>query len=119
MKLAWIKSTVLTLGISAAIPVMSQADDWRDSHRDRDRDFHHVHHDDDRIIVRDVSLREVPGRVLDRVDDYRHGRGIERAQYVRDRDHVFFQFRIEDRRHGDFTLRIEPDGHLSARIDPR
>jgi hypothetical protein len=113
MKLKWITSAALALGVSTAIPGLVKADDWRDWRRDRD---YHYRHDEDRVIVRDISLRDVPDRVLDRVNDYRHGRRIEWAQWVRDRDHVFYQFRIEDRRNGDFTLQIDPDGHVFARI---
>jgi hypothetical protein len=144
MKLAWITSAALALGVSAAIPTMTKADErYRDrdsdrfSRRDverheyRDRDFRDRDFRDrdirDRevIVVREVptvcvdtvSFCDVPSRVQDRVNEYRHGRGIQLSQRVSDQGRTFYQFSICDTQHGDFTLQIEPSGHLFARLD--
>jgi hypothetical protein len=64
--------------------------------------------------VRSVELCDIPSRVLDRVNDYRHGRRIESAQVSCIEGRDVYQFRIEDR-NGDFRLDIEPSGHLLGR----
>ena len=70
-----------------------------------------------RTLVQDVALCDVPRCVADRVNEYRHGRGIQSGQKICENGHDFYQFRICDARHGDFTLQIEPSGHLFARLD--
>lgn len=128
MRYALIASAVLSLGISAVIPSVAKAEEWRheyesdrsqrhdecrdDRHEDRREDRHR-----DRNCVEDLSIRDLPGRVLDRVDEYRHGRRIESAQLVREDDRAFFRVRIDDRDHGDFYLELASDGHLLRRVN--
>ncbi len=130
MRFSLIASAVLGLGVSAAVPSMAKADEWRHDYRsDREvchprQEYREEHRQEvrqevrrDRNCVEDVSIRDLPGRVLDRVDDYRHGRPIEFAQLVRDEDRSFFRVRIDDRDHGDFYLEVAPDGHLLRRVN--
>jgi hypothetical protein len=110
-------SALLSLGVSAAVPSLAKADRW-------DRDWDHdrrEHHDEwrhaERVRIEDIDRDDVPRRVMDRVNDYRHGRRIERIQYVRDDDRVFYRFLIDDRDHGDFFLDIDPYGHVIGRFN--
>src|ERR1043166_6427150 len=113
MKFAWIGSAALALGVSAAIPSMTQAAPWRDrddvryredaryrdryDHRDRDyRDYRANDRDDCRDFDVEVSLRDVPGAVLATADCERHGNRIESVQYVRRDGKLFYRLRIDD-----------------------
>jgi hypothetical protein len=109
--------------------------DYRDYRRDYDRDYGRDYSPDygrdyarDREIIRervvvqdrvvqDLNFCDVPGRVQDRANDYRHGRRIQFAQRVEDCGRTYYQVGICDREHGDFTLQIEQSGHLVARIN--
>ena len=143
MKLGMMTSVALALGFSMATPMMTKANDWhRDSDNDRychldrdsDRYSHREYREEDRheyrerqeserpvyrerTTARDVALCDVTERAMDRVNEYRHGRRIQSVQLVCDNGRDFYQFRIDDDRHGDFTLQIEPNGHLFSRID--
>lgn len=115
MRQGLLASAILGLGFAMVVPATARADDWR-RYRDDDRgDWRRVERRD---CVEDVAMCDVPGRVRDRVNDYRHGRRIEGAQLVReDGASAFYRFRIDDRRHGDFYLDIAPDGHVLGRIN--
>jgi len=112
MKLAWITSAALSLGVSAAVPQFAAADNWwgrdhvRYDHRD---DWRH-----DREFDRDISIREVPDRVMDTADRERRGRRIESVQFVRRDGREFYRFRIDDpgRHDRDMDVRVAPDGRL-------
>lgn len=128
MRYGLIASAVLSLGFSAVIPSVAKAGDWRHDHESDRSERHDERCDDrredrredrhrDRNCVEDLSIRDLPGRVLDRVDDYRHGRRIESAQLVHDEDRAFFRVRIDDRDHGDFYLELASDGHLLRRVN--
>ena len=115
MRKGFIAASLLSLGMSAVLPSVVRADDWHHWH-DRD-EVRSERHDRDRDYAEDVSLREIPGRVMDRVDDYRHGRRIEYARLVHERDREFYRFRIDDRDHGDFYLDVDRDGHVIRRVN--
>ena len=123
MKLAWIGSAVLALGVSAAIPSFASADSWR-RHDDRGRDRHerrdYDRHDDHvryepRVIDfdRDISLREVPRNVMETVNCEIRGR-IEGVQYVHRDGKYFYRFEVDgDRYRGaDASVRIGANGRL-------
>jgi hypothetical protein len=131
MKLAWIGSAALALGVSAAVPSLTQAAPWRDrddvryredarfrdryDHRDRDyRDSRVSDRDDCRDFDVDVSLRDVPRAVLATADCERHGNRIESVQYVRRDGKLFYRVRLDDPgpRDRDVNLRIQPGGRL-------
>jgi hypothetical protein len=65
--------------------------------------------------ARRVELCDVPPCVLDRVNDYRHGRRIQCAEVVCQDGRDVYQFRIDDDRAGDFRLDIAGNGHLIGR----
>ena len=134
MRHEFISATVLSLGIAAAIPSVAMADDDRRDRSDRDRtDRREVDRGDrDRIEHREIDRRdegrrrdyssevdldEVPRRVMDRVNDYRHGRRIEYAKSVHADGRDFYRFRIDDRDHGDFYLDIDYDGQVIRRVN--
>src|SRR5256885_130831 len=102
------------LGLSVMATSSAKADHYvRD--RDYDRTYREERRRDDVYRserVERLDVRDLPGRVRDRVDDYRHGRPIEFVEYVRGDGESFYRFRIDDRRHGDFYLEIAPNGHL-------
>jgi hypothetical protein len=127
MKLAWIGSAVLALGVSAAVPTFARAD-YRHEDRDHDRyerrdyDRHDDHfRDDDRFrhddryrdFDHDVSLRDVPRNVMETFNCEIHGR-IERVQYVHRDGKFFYRFEVDgDRRYeGDSSVRIGANGRL-------
>lgn len=120
MRYGLMTSLVLSLGVSAAIPSLAKAheicrDDESnrgDRYEDRREDRHR-----DRNYIEDLSIRDLPGRVLDRVDEYRHGRRIEAAQLVHEEDNAFYRVRIDDRDHGDFYLEVASNGHLLRRVN--
>jgi len=135
MKLAWIGSAALALGVSSAVPSLAQAAPRRDrddvryredaryrdqyDHRDRDvRDYRDVRVSDRADDCRDfdvnVSLRDVPRAVLATADCERHGNRIESVQYVRRDGKLFYRVRLDDPgpRDRDVNLRIQPGGRL-------
>jgi hypothetical protein len=122
MKLAWIGSAALALGVSAVVPSITQAAPWRDRddarYRDRydhrDRDYRVIDRDDYRDFDVDVSLRDVPPAVLATADCERHGNRIESVQYVRRDGKLFYRVRLDDPspRDRDVNLRIQPGGRL-------
>jgi len=128
MKLAWIGSAALALGVSAAIPSFASADGWRHDDRDRHdrRDRVEVRHVEVRHVPevrvrverdydfdRDISLRDVPGNVLDTLNCEVHGR-IDGVQYVHRDGKFFYRFEVDgDRRAGaDASVRIGANGRL-------
>jgi hypothetical protein len=130
MKCKTLACALLGLGMTAMAPVCAHADDWR-----RDRDYEYRHDDwrrDDwrerdewrrREAIRHehwaepIDMREVPERVRDRVNDYRHNRHIESIRLVHDHGEHYYSFRINGPRYGDFYLDIAPDGHVIRRIN--
>src|SRR5258708_28083879 len=94
-----IATTVLGLGMAAMAPMSVKADDWR---RDRDDWRSHDEIRRERHWAETIDARDVPDRVRDRVDDYRHGRRIESARLVHDHGDIYYSFRINDNPHGDF-----------------
>ena len=135
MKLAWLGSAALALGVSAVVPSMTQAAPWRGDrddvryrddarfrdrydHRDRDyrdyRDYRVSDRDDCRDFDVNVSLRDVPRAVLATADCERHGNRIESVQYVRRDGKLFYRVRLDDPspRDRDVNLRIQPGGRL-------
>jgi hypothetical protein len=134
MKLRWIATAALALTVSAALPTVAQADDYRGRdryedarHRDRyerdrgyDRLDHH-RHDHDRGHVRyqrefdvDIPLREVPRNVMETANYERRGYRIEAVQHVFRDGKFFYRFRIDDpgRRDRDMNIRIAANGRL-------
>ena len=130
MKLAWIGSAALALGVSAAIPSFASADGWRHDDHDRydrrDRiEVRHVevrHVPDVRIRIddrddcdfdRDISLRDVPRNVLDTLNCEVRG-GIGEVQYVHRDGKYFYRFQIDrdGRRGADESVRIGANGRL-------
>jgi hypothetical protein len=130
MKLAWIGSAALALGVSAAIPSFASADGWRhgDDHGRYDRrDRVEVRHvevrhvpeirvridDRDYDFDRDISLREVPRNVLDTLNCEVHGR-IGEVQYVHRDGKYFYRFQVDSdgRRGADASVRIGENGRL-------
>jgi hypothetical protein len=133
MKLAWLGSAALALGVSAIAPSLTQAAPWRGDrddvryredarfrdrydHRDRDyRDYRVSDRADDcRDFDVNVSLRDVPRAVLATADCERHGNRIESVQYVRRDGKLFYRVRLDDPspRDRDVNLRIQPGGRL-------
>jgi hypothetical protein len=132
MKLAWLGSAALALGVSAVVPSMTQAAPWRGDrddvryrddaryrdrydHRDREyRDYRVNDRDDCRDFDVEVSLRDVPRAVLATADCERHGNRIESVQYVRRDGKLFYRVRLDDPgpRDRDLNLRIQPGGRL-------
>lgn len=125
MKLAWIGSAVLALGVSAAVPGFAHADSWRHDDRGHDRyeqdrreherrDYDHARYEP-RVIDfdRDISLREVPRNVMETVNCEVHGR-IEGVQYVHRDGKFFYRFEVDgDRYRGaDASVRIGANGRL-------
>ena len=128
MRFSILISAALSLGLTAFIPTAAKADDY--NHCDRHGRGHvrvvEVRHQDewrhenwhrDNDFVDEIGMREVPDRVQDRVNDYRHGRAIEYVQLVHHDGDTFYRFRIDDRREGDFYLHIAPSGHLITRVN--
>ena len=129
MKLAWIGSAALALGVSAAIPTFASADSWhRDNGRvqvrvervrvDHDRDYRGYDdrfRDDERFrdFDRDISLRDVPRNVLDTLNCEVHGR-IGEVQYVHRDGKFFYRFQVDSdgRRGADASVRIGENGRL-------
>jgi hypothetical protein len=119
MKTTLISSAILGLGVSLFAAPAAHADPYS-----RDRDHERVYREDYRHegyrserFNESVDWRDLPGRVRDRADDYRHGRSIESIRYIREDGEPFYRFRIDDRRHGDFYIDIAPNGHLLGRLD--
>jgi hypothetical protein len=124
MKLAWIGSAALALGVSAAIPSFASADSWR-----RDDGRSHVRYERDRRVdvrierVRvddrfrdfdqDISLRDVPRNVIDTLNCESHG-AIGAVQYVHRDGKFFYRFQVDrdGRRGADASVRIGANGHL-------
>jgi len=107
----FLATAVLTLGTTAMIAAPAMAD-WRHDHRyypptryersDRwGRDFDY-----------NISLREVPRRVLDTLADVSRGRPVESIQYVRRDGRTFYRFRVDRRHDTDLSFRISPDGRV-------
>ena len=111
MKMTSISSAALGLGISLFGATAAHAD-----HYSRDRYDDRAYRRSERFDE-SVDWRDLPGRVRDRVDDYRHGRSIESIRYVREDGESFYRFRIDDRRRGDFYIDIAPNGHLLGRLE--
>jgi len=122
MKLAWIGSAVLALGVSAVVPSFASADSWRHDDRGRDRyerrdndrhDDHFRYDERSRDFDYDISLRDVPRNVMDTFNCEIHGR-IERVQYVHRDGKYFYRFEVDgDRRYeGDASVRIGANGRL-------
>ncbi len=119
MRYSLMTSAILGLGVSLLATSSAKAD-----HNVRDRAYDRSYPEERRRddvyrserTVERTDVRDVPGRVRDRVDDYRHGRPIEFVEYVRGDGESFYRFRIDDR-HGDFYLEIAPNGHLLRRVD--
>ena len=129
MKLAWIGSAALALGVSAAIPSFASADSWRHDDHDRydrrDRvevrrvEVRHIPEVrvriDDRAydFDRDISLRDVPGNVLNTLNCEVHGR-IGEVQYVHRDGKFFYRFQVDSdgRRGADASVRIGENGRL-------
>ena len=124
MKLAWIGSAALALGVSAAIPSFASADSWRrdgDRYHERYQRDRHVevrferYRDDDRFRDFDesISLREVPRNVLDTLNCEVHGR-IGEVQYVHRDGKFFYRFQVDSdgRRGADESVRIGANGRL-------
>jgi hypothetical protein len=129
MKLAWIGSAALALGVSAAIPSFASADWRRDNGRvearierdrfDHDRDYRR--YDGDRFrdnyrfrdFDRDISLRDVPRNVLDTLNCEVHGR-IGEVQFVHRDGKFFYRFQVDSdgRRGADASVRIGENGRL-------
>ena len=137
MKLRWMTSAALALGVVSVIPTFAKADNWRND-RDRNDRYENVRRDDwrrdryedhrriERDFDVDVPLREVPRAALDVADYERHGRRIEAVQYVFRDGKYFYRFRIDDpgRHDRDVNLRVTPGGRLltieeAAQCDPR
>ena len=124
MKLAWIGSAALALGVSAAIPSFASADSWRRgddrSHVRYERDRHvevrvERYRDDDRFrdFDQDISLRDVPRNVLDTLNCEVHGR-VGEVQYVHRDGKFFYRFQVDSdgRRGADASVRIGANGRL-------
>ena len=124
MKLAWIGSAALALGVSAAIPSFASADSWRRnddrSHVRYERDRHvevrvERYRDDDRFrdFDQDISLRDVPRNVIDTLNCEVHGR-IGEVQYVHRDGKFFYRFQVDSdgRRGADESVRIGANGRL-------
>jgi hypothetical protein len=125
MKLAWIGSAVLALGISAAIPSFASADSRRHDDRSHERyeherrdnqrrDYDHERYDERyRDFDTDISLRDVPRNVMETFNCEIHGR-IESVQYVHRDGKYFYRFEVDgDRRYaGDASVRIGANGRL-------
>jgi hypothetical protein len=121
MKLAWIGSAALTLGVSAAIPSFASADSWRrgdDRYHDRDRRvdvrIERVRVDDRfRDFDQDISLRDVPRNVLDTLNCEVHGR-VGEVQYVHRDGKFFYRFQVDSdgRRGADASVRVGANGRL-------
>lgn len=116
MKLKWITAAALAMGVSSAIPSVASADNWRDRYDSR---YERLDHDDwrhERVrdFDRDISLRDVPGRVMDTIDHERRGRAIEEVQFVHRDGKFFYRFRIDDpgRHDRDLSIRVAEDGGL-------
>jgi hypothetical protein len=137
MKLAWISSAALALGVSVAVPSMAHADNnWRhDNGRDRvriERPRVEVRRDvrirvDDRVRDFDdtIRLNNVPRNVLDTLHDEFHGRIVGEVQYVHRDGKFFYRFQVDTggRRDADASVRIGENGRLlsveeAAQCDP-
>jgi hypothetical protein len=131
MKLAWIGSAAMALGVSAVIPTFASADWHRDNcdygrvevRIERDRVEHSRYNGryDDRYrnderfrdFDRDISLRDVPRNVLDTLNCEVHGR-IGEVQFVHRDGKYFYRFQIDSdgRRGADASVRIGENGRL-------
>jgi hypothetical protein len=112
MRKGLLASALLGLGLATtAVPATARADDW---HRVDERRH---------VVVRgeyaqDVAMWNVPGPVRDRVNEYRHGRHIQRAQFVRqDGGAAYYRFRIGNGHKGDFYLNVTPYGRVLGRTN--
>src|SRR4051812_15190196 len=117
MKLNWIATAALAMGVSAAVPTFAHAADWRD-HRDTnyrgryDRDDRYDRYRDQRReFDRDISIREVPRNVLDTLRDVTRGGRVEEVQYVFRDGKYFYRFQVDGRR-DDQSIRIGANGRL-------
>jgi hypothetical protein len=117
------RKTLLTsaiFGVGLATTVVSataKADDWH-RYRWEDRRTDVYRHVERRAYVQDVAMWDVPGRVRDRVNEYRDGRRIARAQLIRQNGGVeYYRFRIRNGRRGDFYLDITPYGRVLGRTN--
>lgn len=145
MKLRWMTSAALALGVASVIPTVARADhdDWRQGGRDRDDryerdryrddrrdDWRRDRYEDHRRIERDfdvdVPLNAVPRAAWETVNYERRGRRIEAVQYVFRDGKYFYRFRIDDPgwRDRDVNIRVTPGGRLltieeAAQCDPR
>ena len=115
MRIPWIASAALALGISAVIPTFAKAD-YRRDYRDNDRRYErHDRYDRDRYerdFDTDIPLRDVPRDVLRTIDRERGGRPIEAVQYVHRDGKYFYRFRIDTRGREDLNFRINPAGRV-------
>ncbi len=129
MKLAWIGSAALALGVSAAIPSFASADSWRRgddrSHVRYERDRHvevrvERYRDDDRFrdFDQDISLRDVPRNVLDTLNCEVHGR-IGEVQYVHRDGKFFYRFQVDSdgRRGADASVRTRGSAVITGKTD--
>ncbi len=114
MRLNWMTSAALALGISAVTPVFAKADYHRD-YRDRD-DHREVYRDrhEDRCVNVDVvvDVRDLPGCVLDTIRCELRGRPLVSVQFVRRDGSEFYRVRIDNRRDLDQTMLVAPNGRL-------
>ena len=137
MKLAWISSAALALGVPMGVPTMAHADNnWRhDNDRDRvriERPRVEVRRDvrirvDDRVrdFDENINLRAVPHNVMDTLHDELRGRIVGAVQYVHRDGKFFYRFQVDTggRRDADASVRIGENGRLlsveeSAQCDP-
>ena len=110
MRIRTIASTLLALGLSAAVPTMAQADHQR-VHRDDER--YHARHAPE--VCRDfdvnVSLRDVPRCVIETLNCESRG-PIDSIQHVSRDGRFFYRFGIGGHRDTETVVRIAADGHL-------
>jgi hypothetical protein len=126
MKLHWLASAALALGVASVVPSFAKADDWRhdrdryeydhrdDWRRDRYEDRRDDHRRYERDFDVDVPVREVPRAAFEVANYERRGRRIEAVQYVFRDGKYFYRFRIDDPgwRDRDVNIRVTPGGRL-------
>jgi hypothetical protein len=113
MKMRWMTSAVLTLGVCAAAPVMAGEDRGLDrlgpdvqvglDHLDRDWRDH-----------REVAIAEVPARVIETAQRFGNGRHIDSIVFVRTDQRDFYVVHMSRSHKQDISLRIDSVGGLIA-----
>ena len=127
MKLRWMTSAAVTLGLCAVAPTMARADRFggdrdrgpvvevRRDHEDRydrgreihdRRDFHERDCDDA------VGLPRVPRRVVETAERAGNGRHIESVRFIRRDGLEFYKFDMQHHGWKDLIVRVAPDGCL-------